>query len=111
MNEKLHEFRKKHYTAQNMTLVLQSQETLEKLENADKLEYMKVDENINPEQRKLDSQKPQICYKDEYLSNPGWCMIKGEKKAHSAEEWGFCDTSCKHVKVTAAKSQINTYCD
>ena len=32
MNEKLHEFRKKHYTAQNMTLVVQSQETLEKLE-------------------------------------------------------------------------------
>ena len=32
MNEKLHEFRKQYYTAQAMTLVVQSQETLERLE-------------------------------------------------------------------------------
>ena len=66
---------------------------LKNLENADKLEYIKESENIKPKKRKFD---PLICYKDEYFRNQGWCVIKGY---NSDEEWGFCDTSCKHVKV------------
>ena len=37
-----------------------------------------------------------ICYPEEFFSNDGWCMVEKHK---STDDWGFCDTSCKHVKV------------
>lgn len=36
------------------------------------------------------------CYRTDLFKNGGWCEVKGSS---SSAEWGFCDTSCKHVKV------------
>ena len=36
------------------------------------------------------------CYRTELFENGGWCQVRGSS---SSTEWGFCDTSCKHVKV------------
>ena len=45
VHKKLHEFRKRHYTAQNMTLAVQSQATLESLENLVLESFAKVPNN------------------------------------------------------------------
>ena len=40
-----------------------------------------------------------ICYPEELFSNGGWCMVQNHQ---SKDDWGFCDTSCEHVKVCIA---------
>ena len=58
MNEKLHEFRKQYYTAQAMTLVVQSQETLEKLEEIVIEMFSKIPNNGLSQEKFINYEQP-----------------------------------------------------
>lgn len=78
---------------------LSSTTHLKKLDKASKIKIVLINQKNFDEPTSC--KKPRICpmecFREELFATHGWCKVK---YADNDQEWGFCDTSCKFIRVT-----------
>ena len=78
---------------------LSSTKHLKKLEKASKIKILLANQQ-NVDEPSTSCKKPKLCpkecFREELFATNGWCKIK---YSDTDMNWGFCDTSCKFIRV------------